>query len=229
MNSLLTIFNLFLISVVIATNSFSTNAPPVQHFASTNILTSGKRIEEIVKKIKMRPALLPSIDPEEITSPQNNFDQDPGRDVFSIESDPQGNTSSSNALLSQSKRRGKRMLTTGKKPPQCDFPGCERFFHNSADREGHARVHTREQPFKCPECQRPFSLLCNLKRHEKIVHTGERPFKCPACERSFSHSGNRNFHHKKAHNKKENSPSSPYEHNITRAMSDRNQIAGSDI
>ena len=68
----------FLIPIVIAIGSFSTSDPHAQLSTSTPaaIPISGRRIEGIVEKLReMRSALPPTVDPEEITSLQNDPDQ----------------------------------------------------------------------------------------------------------------------------------------------------------
>ncbi|XP_029435937.1 zinc finger protein 773-like [Rhinatrema bivittatum] len=46
------------------------------------------------------------------------------------------------------------------------------------------RIHAREKPFLCAECNKSFTHKSGLTRHEKS-HSGERQFSCIKCGRSF--------------------------------------------
>ena len=58
----------------------------------------------------------------------------------------------------------------------------------------HERTHTGEMLFKCPQCDKNFSLAGHLK--EMRTHTGEKPFKCTECDKSFSTSSYLKNHEK---------------------------------
>ena len=88
MNFPLTIFASLLISFVITatnptTNLAPTGIPPVQPSTSTHAaiqtVTTRKRIEDVIEKIKERRAPFPGINPEKSTSSQN--DRDPAEGV----------------------------------------------------------------------------------------------------------------------------------------------------
>lgn len=46
----------------------------------------------------------------------------------------------------------------------------------------HSMVHTREQPYTCPECQKGFSCISNMRKHFMSAHGAENAlYKCGEC------------------------------------------------
>lgn len=48
----------------------------------------------------------------------------------------------------------------------------------------HERIHTGQQPFPCPMCDKRFPARLSLSLHLRS-HTGERPYQCPQCDKSY--------------------------------------------
>ncbi|NWY49153.1 ZN256 protein, partial [Sylvia atricapilla] len=56
---------------------------------------------------------------------------------------------------------------------------------HSSDQVVPEQLHNGEKPYKCPKCEKSFSMRSSLIRHWRI-HTGERPYECGKCGKSFS-------------------------------------------
>ena len=155
MNLPSTILASLLISFVItATNPIISPVPASINAATLNIAT-GKRIADVVEKIKKRLGSLPG-----------TSDSVEKRFKATQESDLQNNASSSDTILLRPKISGKRTSISGTpttdRPFICSFQGCHRAFQKSHDLKIHKRVHIGESllnvifliaksPFPCLE------------------------------------------------------------------------------
>eukprot|EP01084_Bolivina_argentea_P200909 343473_1 len=50
----------------------------------------------------------------------------------------------------------------------------------------HERIHTKEKPFKCRECNRSFTQRSHLKNHINQIHTNNGKYQCKYCPKRFS-------------------------------------------
>ena len=80
---------------------------------------------------------------------------------------------------------------SGEEPFKC--PVCDKTFRHTGNLKEHTRIHTGERPFKCDHCDKAFRTSSALSCHIRI-HTGEKPYKCKVCDRAFSQSGDLNRH-----------------------------------
>ncbi|XP_068439603.1 zinc finger protein 135-like [Clinocottus analis] len=71
------------------------------------------------------------------------------------------------------------------KPRSCTK--CGESFNGFVDLNQHyADVHDFRGPFPCTSCERTYTDLRGLIRHERL-HTGDLPFKCPKCPKAFGY------------------------------------------
>ena len=80
---------------------------------------------------------------------------------------------------------GKETTLTGMNSYTCWY--CEKCFSYLSNLNRHERTHTGEKPYKCKYCKKCYSQSSNCKVHER-THTGEKPYKCKHCEMCFGYS-----------------------------------------
>ena len=59
-------------------------------------------------------------------------------------------------------------VSTGEKPFQCEFEGCDRRFANSSDRKKHMHVHTSDKPYLCKMCDKSYTHPSSLRKHMTV-------------------------------------------------------------
>jgi hypothetical protein len=66
---------------------------------------------------------------------------------------------------------------------------CEICGYSFADNwllKQHARIHLKEKPFKCTECERRFTTDWQRKSHFETIHeVGKKTFPCNLCDQTF--------------------------------------------
>ncbi|XP_029934039.1 zinc finger protein 91-like isoform X2 [Myripristis murdjan] len=78
------------------------------------------------------------------------------------------------------------------KPRPCTM--CDESFKGFIDLNQHYMdVHNFSGPFSCTFCDRSYTDLKGLIRHERF-HTGDLPFKCPKCPKAFSYASALKLH-----------------------------------
>lgn len=71
---------------------------------------------------------------------------------------------------------------------------CGQSFKGFIDLDQHyVEVHDFRGPFPCALCERAYTDLRGLLRHERF-HTGDLPFKCPKCPKAFSYASALTLH-----------------------------------
>ncbi|XP_039990810.1 zinc finger protein 624-like isoform X1 [Xiphias gladius] len=71
---------------------------------------------------------------------------------------------------------------------------CGESFKGFIDLNQHyVEVHDFRGPFPCSSCERTYTDLGGLIRHERF-HTGDLPFKCPKCPKAFSYASALTLH-----------------------------------
>ena len=80
-----------------------------------------------------------------------------------------------------------KRIHSKEKPFACDQ--CQKSFTKKSYLTIHIRVHTGDKPYHCEICKKKFSNSSDLRRHQRI-HTGEKPYSCDLCPKKFSQSAN---------------------------------------
>ncbi|XP_077111393.1 uncharacterized protein LOC143767180 isoform X2 [Ranitomeya variabilis] len=65
------------------------------------------------------------------------------------------------------------------------FSEFGRPYKTSTSFSTHVRMHRKERPFACLQCEKRFTRKWSLVEHQR-THTGERPFTCLKCGKCFS-------------------------------------------
>jgi general transcription factor IIIA len=107
------------------------------------------------------------------------------------------------SLRHQLKRHQK--LHSTPKPFICSIPDCKESFSKHSQLYIHnCRVHLKEEPFKCSECNLTFDLKSKLNKHNKIKHSNHS-FLCghQNCLESFK-TWSQFVNHRKLHSSSEN-------------------------
>lgn len=75
-----------------------------------------------------------------------------------------------------------KIFTLVKDPKKRICPICNKDFGVTSKLKLHVQAHANYEPHKCPNCQRKFTQIYNLKTHVKNHHT---PFTCEKCKQVF--------------------------------------------
>ena len=95
----------------------------------------------------------------------------------------------------KSKTFNHKRIHSKERPFECKQ--CEKKFTQSHNLSIHKRIHTGVKPFKCDQCDYKCTRSDSLTVHKRI-HTGERPFECNQCEMKLTTSSN-STDHKRTH------------------------------
>ncbi|XP_055615798.1 zinc finger protein 271-like isoform X3 [Toxorhynchites rutilus septentrionalis] len=79
----------------------------------------------------------------------------------------------------------------GEKPFKCEE--CDKPYSSKQALEIHVRSHTGERPYSCSHCSKRFKDLSSCNRHIRI-HSDERPYACPLCSKAFKGSRTLKLH-----------------------------------
>uniref|UniRef100_A0A2A4J9H2 C2H2-type domain-containing protein n=2 Tax=Heliothis virescens TaxID=7102 RepID=A0A2A4J9H2_HELVI len=87
-----------------------------------------------------------------------------------------------------------RRSHTGARPYPCRI--CKRLFSHSNALMLHIRRHTGEKPFPCAMCPMSFSQLPHMKTHMRKIHGKENPYKCAQCNSFYKLKAQLDVHEK---------------------------------
>ncbi|XP_042364238.1 zinc finger protein 184-like [Plectropomus leopardus] len=87
-----------------------------------------------------------------------------------------------------------RLKTHNLRHKPCSCTMCGEIFKGFVNLNHHyVEVHNFRGPFPCTLCERTYTDLRGLVRHERF-HTGELPFKCSKCPKAFSYASALTLH-----------------------------------
>ena len=93
------------------------------------------------------------------------------------------------------RRRGKKYQFEQTKDGRWKCPECDKTFSLRPSCIRHLFIHSGEKPFKCNYCEKAFRRNEEKQNHER-THTKERPYKCKSCGKGFTASSSRSRHRK---------------------------------
>jgi DNA-directed RNA polymerase subunit RPC12/RpoP len=86
---------------------------------------------------------------------------------------------------------------------QC--PDCDKKCGENSSLQRHIKtVHLKERNYQCPECDYKCGTNSSLQRHIKTVHLKEQNFQCLECDKKFGTNGTLQRHIKTVHLKEQN-------------------------
>lgn len=74
------------------------------------------------------------------------------------------------AFVEASKLKRHRLVHSGERPYQCEFPNCGKRFSLSHNLKTHMRLHTNDSNYQCKFCLKQYSQKVNLNIHIQKKH-----------------------------------------------------------